>query len=323
MAHLRIVRYCLILPAIFVPLLLPLKIRAQTLITSDSLLNTGTPVTVPYDAPGTSASTVIVHPRSDASKSLWLMYPNPWGVSSGSGTIDMSYSGSGAITTTINLSGIPTGAVVGYPFVQYGCDPYYGSDHTCYQDQPPQFPKQLSAMSSLVVDVNYALTGTISGSVGVDLLFDEWICQTSTPTDTPQCLELIIVPYDSIDTGGWTKINTIDEPATINGSSGTLSFDDYYWGAGSLLVAPHTLPGSSSAEIKFNLLDLMNKGVADYGAHFNDHSFSWLMGIELGSEFGGDSSQSYTLTISKLDLEQTLAGTAAPAPPTNLTAIVE
>jgi hypothetical protein len=322
MPHLHTVRYRLEMAAIFVALLLPLRGRAQTLITSDSLLNTGTPVTVTYNAPGTSGPTGTVHPTSDGSKSLWLMYPNPWGVSSGSGTIDMNYSGSGSITTTISLSGIPTGAVVGYPFILYGCDPYYGSDHTCYQDQPPQFPKQLSAMSSLVVDVSYALTGTISGSVGVDLLFDQWICKTNQPLDTADCLELIIVPYDSIDTAGWTKIGTNNVAATINGTPGTLEFDDYYWGTGNLLIAPHSLPGASSQTIRFDLLTIMNKGVSDYGAHFNDYSFSWLMGIELGSEFGGNSSQSYTLTINKLDLEQTLAG-GAPAAPTNLTAVVK
>src|SRR5256886_4488407 len=49
-------------------------------------------------------------------------------------------------------------------------------------------------------------------------------------------------------------------------------------------------------------------------------SFTWLMGVQPGSEFGGNSSQSYQLTMSKLDIEQTLG--SSPAAPTNLTAVV-
>jgi hypothetical protein len=54
MPHRHTVRYCLKVAAIFVALLLPLRGRAQTLITSDSLLNSGSPVTITYNAPGTS-----------------------------------------------------------------------------------------------------------------------------------------------------------------------------------------------------------------------------------------------------------------------------
>jgi hypothetical protein len=252
------------------------------------------------------------------------MYPNPWGISKGSGTMSMNYSGSGSIATAINLSGLPGGGVDAYPFLLYGCDPYYGSTHLCWQGQPPQFPQQLSAMSSLMVDFDYALAGTISGSRNVDVLFDEWVCKTNQPTGIPSCLELMIMPYYSFASGGWTKFNTNNVPAVINGNSSTLSLDEYYWGSGSLLVVPQTLPGPSSAQMRFDLLSVINKAVTDYKAHFTGDTatYSWLMGVELGTEFGGNSSQAYSLTLNKLDLEQTL-GSGRPAAPTNLTDVVQ
>ncbi len=327
MTHLRTpARYLLsktLLLTMFGASLLPLSARAQTLITSDSLLNTGTALTTTYNAPGTNGINGVVHPVGNGSASLWNMYDNPWGVTIGSGTIVQNYSGSGAITTTMSLTGLPGGGVDGSPFVLYGCDQYYGSTHTCWQSQPPQFPKQLSAMSSLVIDFNYALSGTLSGTRNIDVIFDNWVCKTDQPTQIPDCLEVILNPYYNFAAGGWTYYKTINEPATINGTSGTWSLDEYYWGSGALLIAPHSLPGPTSEALRFNLLDILNIAAADYKVIFSDStSYSWLMGIELGTEFGGNSAQSYTLTLSKLDVEQTLAG-SQPAPPTNLTAIVQ
>ncbi|MBV9181965.1 MAG: hypothetical protein JO356_11700 [Acidobacteria bacterium] len=316
MAHLRTdYRHLLRTPflaAIGMASLLLGTATGQTLTTSDSLLNTGSPTTTTYHAPGSSGINGPVPQASNSSNTLWLMYDNPWGVSSGSGTITQTYSGTGSFTTSINLSGLPGGGVDGYPFILYGCDPY--SD--CYNAQPPQFPKQLSSMSSLVVDFNYAFSGTIAGS-DVDLLFDEWVCNTNHPTDTSQCLEVEILPYYSfIYFGGGTFIKTIDAPVTLNGATTTLSFDEYVGGT-NVLFYPHTMPGLPSGQLRLNLLPLLTSGVTAFG----NSSYQWLSGIELGTEFGANSTQSYTVTISKLDIEQTMGGTA-PAPPTNLKAIV-
>jgi hypothetical protein len=317
MFHLPTVRYHLlsktILGAILAVSCLSLMATAQTLITTDSLLNTGSPETTTYTAPGSGGINGPVHLASNASTTLWLMYDNPWGINSGSGTMTQSYSGSGSMTTSINLSGLPGGGVDAYPFVLYGCDPF--SD--CYNAQPPQFPKELSTISSMIVDVNYNLSGTITGSRDVDLLFDEWVCNSSKPTDSSQCLEVEVLPYYSfIDFGGGKFIKTINEPVTLNGNPSTFSFDEYVGGT-NVLFYPHTMPGLSAGELRFNLLDLLNPGVSAFG----NSTYQWLAGIELGTEFGANSAQSYTLTITKLDLEQTPAG--APAPPTNLAATVQ
>src|SRR2546423_5949757 len=165
--------------------LLSLKARAQLLVTTDSALNTGTAVSATYHAPGTSGPNPEVHPVANASKNLWMMVTNPWGVNKGSGTVAMNYSGTGTITTNISLTGLPGGGVDGSPFTLYGCDQWFGVDNCTNAggypvDQPLQFPKQISAMSSLMVDYTYALSGTITGARDIDMIWDEWVCRTGT-----------------------------------------------------------------------------------------------------------------------------------------------
>lgn len=287
--------------------------QAQTLITSDSLLNTGTPTSTTYVGPGTSGINGPITQVSNSSNLLWLMYDNPWGLNSGSGTMTQSYNGSGSLTTTISLSGLPGGGVDAYPFVLYGCDPY--SD--CYNGQPPQFPKQLSAMSSLIVDFNYTLSGTITGK-DVDLLFDEWVCNSNHPSDSSQCLEVEILPYYSfIYFGGGNFVKTVNQQVTLNGATTTLSFDEYVGGT-NVLFYPHTMPGLASGQLRMDLLPMLTDGVAAYG----NSAYQYLSGVELGTEFGASSSQSYKLTLTKLDIEQSTGTTAAPPPPTNLSATV-
>ncbi len=291
--------------------LLPTPQSAQTLTTSDSSLNSASPISTTYSAPGSGGITGAVTLATNSSKNLWLMYDNPWGISSGSGTIIQKYSGSGSFTTTMSLTGLPGGGVDAFPFVLYGCDPWMD----CYQDQPPQFPKQLSAMSSLTVDVKYGLTGTITGS-DIDLLFDEWVCNSSSPSDSSQCLEVEILPYYSfVNFGGGNFIKTISEPVTLNGVSTTFSFDEYVGGT-NVLFYPHTMPGIASGELKINLLDLLKAGVTAYG----NSSYQYVAGIELGTEFGASPTQSYTLSLNHFEISQT--SSSQPAAPTNLTGVV-
>ena len=171
-------------------------------------------------------------------------------------------------------------------------------------------------MSSLVVDLNYSLTGTITGNRDVDLLYDEWVCNSAKPTDTSQCLEVEILPYYSfIYFGGGTFVKTINEPVTLNGTTTTFAFDEYVGGT-NVLFYPHTKPGPASGELRFNILDLLKEGVTAFG----NSSYQWLCGIEIGTEFGANSSQSYTVTLTKLDVELTIGG--APNPPSNLNVTV-
>jgi hypothetical protein len=261
-----------------------------------------------------------------------MIVSNPWGVSSGSGTIGVSYSGTGTITTSINLSGLPGGGVDGSPFTLYGCDQWFGTDNCSNAggypvDQSVQFPKQLSAMSSLMVDYSYALTGTISGSRDIDMIWDEWVCRTGTnlPNGSNDCVEVEVLPYYNFALGhAGTFIRTYSPTVTLNGTSTTLSFDEYVWGQ-AVLYFPHNLPGLSSAALRFDMLPFLTQAVSDCnataGCNPNHYNLNTLAGMEAGTEFGGSSTQSYTFTISKLGFEQTLSG--GPAAPTGLSAVVQ
>lgn len=315
MPHLGNSRMSLVSKAFFAAMIgaaiLPSAGRSQTLVTTDSLFTMGKAKTTTYNAPGTSGIAGPVALSTDSSKNLWFMYNNPWGIKSGSGTITQTYTGSGSMTTAINLTGLPGGGVDAYPFVLYGCDPWMD----CYQDQPPQFPKKISAMSSLTVDIKYAMTGTITGS-DIDLLFDEWVCNSSSPTDSAQCLEIEVLPYYSfVYFGGGTFIKTISLPVTLNGTATTFSFDEYVGGS-NVLFYPHSMPGIASGEMKFDLLPLLNAGVTGFG----NSSYQYLAGMELGTEFGASSTQSYQLTLSKFEITQVLG--AKPAAPVNLSSVV-
>jgi hypothetical protein len=337
MPSLRTVRHFLSKPflaAILCFFFISLQASAQLLTSSDSALNTGTPVSATYNAPGSSGPNPLVHPAGNASKNLWMILANPWGVKSGSGTIGLNYSGTGTITTSINLSGLPGGGVDGSPFTLYGCDQWFGTDNCTNAggyplDQSPQFPKQLSAMSSLMVDYSYAFSGTITGARDVDMIWDEWVCRTGAniPNGPSDCLEVEVLPYYNFAAGhAGTFIRTYSPTVTLNGTSTTLSFDEYVWGQ-DVLYFPHNLPGLSSAAIRFDMLPFLTQAVTDCnatpaeGCNPNHYNLNTLAGMEAGTEFGASSTQSYVFTLTKLGFEQTLSG--GPAPPTGLAAVVQ
>lgn len=275
---------------------------AQTY-TSGSLLTEGSPVAIASKAPGTDGSVALVPSKSSKSTNLLLLYANPWGVTRGSGTISMDYTGTGSLVTKVSLSGLPAGGVDGSPFTLSGCDQWTGCEAS---GKPLHFPEQLSAMSSLIVDYSYTLSGSITGHRDIDMIWDEWVCNTNHPNGISACLEVELLPYYNFADGGPTKfIRTINLPVTLNGNSSTLSLDEYTWGEGSQNVTyiPHKLPGLSSGEIQFNMLTLLTQAVKDYA----QSEYKWLMGMEAGTEFGDSASQSYTLTLTKLNFAQTLA----------------
>ena len=82
--------------------------ETNVLCTSDSALNLGSPTSVNYSAPGTNANIAIVTQASNPSNQIWEFYPDPWGVTTGSGSINMSYPGNGAVSISANLSGLKT-----------------------------------------------------------------------------------------------------------------------------------------------------------------------------------------------------------------------
>ena len=273
---------------------------STTLITSDSLLNTGTPASVTYAAPGSNSGIAIVTPKSGGSNQLWEFYPDPFSIGSGSGTINMAYSGNGSITSTVNLTGLNNQGVNAYPFIFYGGDPYGDQ----IGGQPPQFPAQLDTMSSLIADVNYSLSGTFGGDI--DVLFDEWLIPTANYTGgISGALEVEILPYYSFVDSSTAGLPTFTAAVTVNGTTTNMEFYEYVSGLGAgndVVFSPVSNHGIISGEVRFNMLDFLNEATTATGL-----SSSWfLAGIELGTEFGDGPTENFTFTVTKLDIEQTL-----------------
>ncbi len=245
-----------------------------------------------------SGNIAIVVAKSNPGDQLWELDPSAWGVTSGNGSSKMSYSGAGAITTTVNFSGLNTTAVNGYPFIFYGGD-QWGDQ---IGGQPPQFPAQLSAMKSLMMDVNYSLSLTQAPG-NLDIADDEWLIPTQGYTGgSGGALEVFVAWYFNFaygPAGSFVKVFT--EPVTLNGTATSMNFYEYSTGSGpGNFIAFYPESNIASGDIRYNLLDFLNEAAITAGLN----SSWWLAGIEFGSEFGDASSVNYSLTVTKLQIAQ-------------------
>ena len=273
----------------------------KTLTTSDSLLNTGSATSVQDTVPQ-SSGIAIATSKTNSSDQLWELYPNPWGISSGGGTINMAYSGAGAIVTTVNVTGLNNTPINAYPFIFYGGDPY----GDLISGQPPHFPEQLSAMSSLIADSSYSLSGTFGGNI--DILYDEYLIPSATYTGgLGGAVEVEIIPYFSFaggEAGNFVKVFT--EPVTVNGTVISMNFDEYSsggtGGGNDIIFYPSASQEVISGEVSLNLLNFLNEAAKT--AVLN--SSWWVAGIEFGTEFGDGAIENYTFTVNKLQIEQTM-----------------
>ncbi len=242
------------------------------LVTSDSLLNTGTAASITYTAPGTSSGDAII--TGNSGNQLWELDPDPWGITSGSGTINMTYSGAGSITTTVNLTGLNSQGVNAYPMIFYGGDPWGDQ----IGGQPPQFPAQISSMSSLIVDASYSLSGVSVGDINI--LYDDYLIPSPTYTGgTGGALEEVqVLPYFSSAYGyAGSFVKTFTEPVTVNGTVTNMNFDEYSTGTGAgntISFYAEADQAVISGEVRLNLLDFMNEEATTGGV---DSSW-WLAG---------------------------------------------
>ena len=274
----------------------------SVLVTSDSSLNTGTAAAVTYTAPGSNSGIAIVTSKTNSNNQLWELFPDPFAIGSGNGTIKMAYSGTGSITTTVNLSGVDNQGVNAYPFIFYGGD-QWGDQ---IGGQPPKFPAQLSSMSSLIGDIAYSLSGTTGGDM--DITYDEWLIPASTYTGgIPGSLEVMVMPYFNFAYGpAGSFVKTFTEPVTVNGNVVNMNFQEYSTGTGGgNTVFFYAAPAQqvTSGEVRLNLLDFMKEGAATGGV---GNSW-WLAGIEFGTEFGDGATENFTFNVTKLDIEQTMS----------------
>jgi Abnormal spindle-like microcephaly-assoc'd, ASPM-SPD-2-Hydin/Glycosyl hydrolase family 12 len=275
-----------------------------TLSTTDSALNLGKSATNDYTALSSAQPTTVTAARNSRDQ-LWLYYPNPYDLSSGSGTIDMSYTGKGVFSWNVSLSGLNNTFVNAFPNIQYGRDAYSGGVSDV-EGQPPQFPVQLSTLSSLPVDTAYSLTGTITGSRDIDVLFDQWVSTqagasiTNVPSSTT--LEVGVFPYFSFDIGyDGSLVKTFVEPVTLNGSSTNMSFYEYSANGG-FSIFFYAVPGQevASGEIAFDMLDFLNEAVKTSG----NSGYDWLQAETLGTEFGENADQNFSFEVTKFAFQQ-------------------
>ena len=209
----------------------------------------------------------------------------------------MTYSGKGSITTTVTLNGIDNQGVNAFPFIFYGGDSWGDQ----IGGQPPRFPAQLSAMSSLIADTAYSLSGTPGKDI--DITYDEWLIPASTYTGgMGGSLEVMVMPYFNFAYGpAGNFVKTFTESLTVNGSATNMSFDEYSTGTGggnTVFFYAQPAQQVTSGEVRLNLLDFMKEGAATGGV---GNSW-WLAGIEFGTELGDGATQNFTFTVTKLEI---------------------
>ena len=268
-------------------------------VTTDSSLTMGYLTTALSSA--NTASNPWVMPDNCTSQPLWQLVPDPWAVNAGAtGSIAMQYTGKGSIITTVNLSNLTSEGVNGFPFVFFGGDPY--GDRI--SGQPVTFPAQLSAMSSLVTDISYVLSVTGAAPGDLDIGFDEWLIPSANFAGGPSgALEVMVLPYFNFS---WAPaghlVGTITQPVTVNGITTSMVFNEYSTGTGAgheIIFFPRDRQ-ISSGDVQFDLLNFLNIGAATGGI-----GSSWYVaGIEFGSEFGHTTTAKYTLTTTKILIEQ-------------------
>ena len=275
-------------------------IRAGTnLAKSDSLLGLGNA----QSAVGSTAgvSNPLVRSKTNSSQVMWQLLPNPWGASDHyTGNTTVTYSGSGAITTSVAMNSMPMDGVNGYPLVFFGGD-VWGSH---IGDGSVTFPVQLSRLGSLVADVKYTLSNTVTPG-DQDIAFDEWLIPSSSyKGGIPGSVEVIICPYFKFALPPVGNLmETIRENVLIDGAITPMDFKVYLAGKGPGAIVLF-IPATSqlmSAELQLNFVNFFIKaseltGISDW----------YVAGFDFGTEYGNAQSADYTLTTSKLGIYQML-----------------
>ncbi|GEM_PF-1189559 len=272
------------------------------LTTTDTNLTLGTAVTYSEFNNSGHVGNVL-----QGSTSIWWLDPSPWGVSSGSGSTSISYSGTGSVTSTVNYTGVNNSGVNGYPYIRYGTDQW---NDPAVNGQPPQFPVQVSNLQQLITEVNYSLSNTTAPG-DQDIGNDEWIIPTSTyNSGNSGALEVFVTWYFNFAYGpAGTFVKNYTEPIVLNGTPTSMTFAEYLSGSGPgafVLFVPQT--NITSGDIRYNLLDFIKEGISTAGGTVS--TSWWVSGIEFGTEWGDASSVNYTLTLTKMLISTvTAAGT--------------
>jgi hypothetical protein len=229
----------------------------------------------------------------------------------------MAYNGAGAITSTVNMSGVHVGGVEGYPFVDYG--PANGATPPVL-GQPPQFPTELSAISQFDLDTSYALTGTITGYDN-DILLDEWIGASGQPYNQ---LEVAIFLYYDFSTPltfndgrGTIYVGSFVQPAVVNGVLENILWHEYLsipggGTIGTVWFVPNPTStigagvdyGMAQGEISMNILPFLTEAYSTCGTACSTFGPFNINGNEMGTEFGENANPDFTMTWKKMQIQE-------------------
>lgn len=285
-------------------------VKAQTLSTSEwenylnslSLNQTSNIQT----STSTNASNCVVWTQNNPNPSpLNLNYgiaqPNLWNLASASGNMQQCLN-SGSLQTSISLSNIQYNGPgpVGYPEIGYGYDLH---DHPFGSQGSLSFPSQVAsyANQNYWTSVSYSLEVSTPNNVPQDFTYDLWLKQNPCADSANNCAlqkgdyEIMVEPFDTSNNipASWTSVGApFQEQIIINNIPQTSSWQEYTGPSGtpnaSLVAFVLSSPSQySDATISLKLQDFIN---AAGGMANKDFSNYYLMGIEVGAEFGSNGS---------------------------------
>lgn len=219
---------------------------------------------------------------------LWFINSNLWGITGATGVTNVTYGGQ-KIIIDVGMSSV-TGSTA-YPSVKYGRN-VFGGINTA---QIPLFPIQVKNFTHLNTTINYTLSRTdITGNIAYDMFYTN--ASDSGAPDT----EVMVWFYRNGVYPSGSIVDTEVMPLILNGTQVYLPFNIYmnsYNNLTSFLLADTSAIENGEIQIDLGL--------------YTQHAFKrmgrstnmWWQFIDFGSEFGEASSQDYTLTLYKFQVE--------------------
>lgn len=285
------------------------KPSASTLISADSVLNTGPATTV------TNQQVAIIKSSKIPSEAAWVIFANPWGINGGTGQSSVTYGGNSTVSMKVKYANLNQAGVNGYPFIGVG------RDSEGYQNGGtvagyPKFPARLDSMKSLVLETNHTLT--LRAKPGnLDIAYDQWLVPSPTYSGGQSgAVEVLIAYYYNFQ---WPAdcplVKTMSVPMEVNGALKYINFKELRclkpeWNNAYFVVFIPASPADNmaSGNIRFDMLPLLTEA-----ARATSIGNTWYVsGVFFGTEFGhapGPSgnyvNDDYQLDIKKLRIEQT------------------
>ena len=156
--------------------------------------------------------------------------PDLWNIANSSvGSVTMSSTQSGGISSTINFSSLGYGSsgqtVIGYPNIEYGYSPWGGG--TTAMSNALRLPKQITHFPPTISSIRYKVSGS---TPPMDFSYDIWITQSQYATTVSNGdLELMIWTdhASGLVPAGGTAIGTFSTETYVNGSVQNLTWNIY------------------------------------------------------------------------------------------------